>query len=207
MIDPKNVIILLDAGHGSNTPGKCSPDKSLYEWKWTRELANIIKPQLDALGFDCRIIVPEEIDVPLSTRVARVNKIWTENGKNKTGKYVFLISLHINAAGNNNKWLSANGWTVWVSNNASKDSKTLAQSLYSEADAMGLKGDRYVPKERYWCANYYILKNTKCPAVLTENMFQDNKEDVKFLLSKNGPDKLSKVHINGITKFLSMIFK
>ena len=52
MIDPKNVIILLDPGHGSNTPGKCSPDKSVYEWKWVREEAALIQVQLKALGFD-----------------------------------------------------------------------------------------------------------------------------------------------------------
>lgn len=204
MIDPKNVIILLDNGHGKDTPGKCSPDKSLYEWKWVRELVNIIKPQLDALGFDCRILVPEENDVPLKTRVARANKIWADNGKNKKGKYVFLISVHINAAGNG-KWLPANGWSVWVSNNAGTDSKTLAQSLYAEADAMGLKGNRSVPATKYWSANFYILKNTNCPAVLTENMFQDNKEDVKFLLSKQGQDKCSLVHVTGIRKFLATL--
>ena len=204
MIDPKNVIILLDGGHGKDTPGKCSPDKSLYEWKWVRELNDIIKPQLDALGFDCRILVPEENDVPLKTRVARANKIWADNGKNKKGKYVFLISVHINAAGNG-KWLPSNGWTVWVSNNAGADSKKLAQSLYAEADAMGLKGNRCVPKDKYWSANFYILKNSNCPAVLTENMFQDNKEDVKFLLSKQGQDKCSLVHVSGIRKFLATL--
>ena len=204
MIDPKNVIILLDGGHGKDTPGKCSPDKSLYEWKWVRELNDIIKPQLDALGFDCRILVPEENDVPLKTRVARANKIWADNGKNKKGKYVFLISVHINAAGNG-KWLPSNGWTVWVSNNAGADSKKLAQSLYAEADAMGLKGNRCVPKDKYWSANFYILKNSNCPAVLTENMFQDNKEDVKFLLSKQGQDKCSLVHVSGIRKFLTTL--
>ena len=205
MMDPKNIIVLLDVGHGKNTPGKCSPDKSLFEWKWVRDLANVIKPQLDALGFDCRIIVPEETDVSLNTRVSRVNKIWAENGKNKKGKFVILISLHINASGNDNKWHSATGWTVWVSNNASITSKILAQKLYTEADRLGLKGNRYVNKDKYWCANYYILKNTNCPAVLTENMFQDNQDDVKFLLSKDGLDKCAKVHVIGIRNFVSTL--
>nr|DAT77576.1 MAG TPA: MurNAc-LAA [Caudoviricetes sp.] len=29
-----------------------------------------------------------------------------------------------------------------------------------------------------------MCRDTKCPAVLTENLFQDNKEDVEFLLSE-----------------------
>ena len=204
MIDPKNVIILLDPGHGSNTPGKCSPDKSVYEWKLVREEAALIQVQLKALGFDARILVPEEKDIPLSTRVARANKIWEENGKNKKGKYVFLISIHLNAAGNG-QWMNAQGWTDWVAPNAGQSSRKLAQLLYCEAEKLDLKGNRSVPKEKYWSANFYILKNTKCPAVLTENMFQDNKDDVEFILSKDGIDKLTKVHVEGIRKFVETL--
>lgn len=31
-----------------------------------------------------------------------------------------------------------------------------------------------------------MCRDTKCPAILTENLFQDNKEDVDFLLSEKG---------------------
>ena len=31
--------ILIDNGHGSNTPGKCSPDGRLMEYSYTREIA------------------------------------------------------------------------------------------------------------------------------------------------------------------------
>jgi len=31
--------ILIDNGHGSNTPGKCSPDGRLREYSYTREIA------------------------------------------------------------------------------------------------------------------------------------------------------------------------
>ena len=73
-----------------------------------------------------------------------------------------------------------------MSKNSSKNSKLLAQLLYTEADKQGLKGNRWVPECKYWEANYKILHDSNCPAVLTENMFQDNKDDVKFLLSKEG---------------------
>ena len=130
-----------------------------------------------------------------------IKKIWEENGKNKKGKYVFLISIHLNAAGNGS-WMSACGWTGWVATNAGQASRKLAQLLYCEAEKLGLKGNRSVPKEKYWSANFYILKNTKCPAVLTENMFQDNKDDVEFILSKDGIDKLTTVHVEGIRAFV-----
>jgi N-acetylmuramoyl-L-alanine amidase len=33
-------------------------------------------------------------------------------------------------------------------------------------------------------------------------MFQDNKEDVKFLLSKEGKEKIVKLHIDAILKYM-----
>ena len=38
-MNKEDIIIIIDNGHGINTPGKCSPDKSLLEWKYTREIA------------------------------------------------------------------------------------------------------------------------------------------------------------------------
>ena len=45
-MDKEKVLIILDAGHGQNTPGKCSElfeDASgkmtrFYEWKYVREI-------------------------------------------------------------------------------------------------------------------------------------------------------------------------
>ena len=65
------MIVLIDNGHGSNTPGKCSPDRSLREYKWAREIAARIETVLKTKGFDARRIVTEETDVPLVTAVVR----------------------------------------------------------------------------------------------------------------------------------------
>jgi N-acetylmuramoyl-L-alanine amidase len=35
-------------------------------------------------------------------------------------------------------------------------------------------------------SNFYVLKHTNCPAVLTENFFQDTKSDVEYLTSDLG---------------------
>ena len=51
-------------------------------------------------------------------------------------------------------------------------------------------------------AHLYVLKNTKCPAVLTENMFQDNKDDVVFLLSDEGFHELVRLHVEGIVNYI-----
>ena len=198
----KNLVVILDAGHGKDTPGKCAPDKSLYEWQWTREIVAMLCERLYGLEHvQTVILVPEEHDVPLKERVRRVNTIYHD--AKIEGKEVLLISIHINAAGHGT-WKNASGWSVWVSNNASEKSKQFAQIAYREAVSMGLQGNRVVPEEQYWTSNFYILKNTPCPAVLTENMFQDNKDDVEFLKSENGKNMIVDLHFNAIKKYLEM---
>lgn len=194
------VCVFLDNGHGCNTKGKCSPDKSILEYKWCREIVCYIHNELMKLGIQTFIVTPEQGDTSLNERVRRINKKYTE--MKKQGYTCFLISVHINAAGNDGKWYNASGWTGWVSKNSSKASKRLAQCLYNEAEKNGLKGNRWVPDCKYWEANYKILHDTNCPAVLTENMFQDNKEDVKFLLSERGKELIVSTHIQGILKYI-----
>lgn len=193
------IYVILDNGHGEDTPGKCSPDKRLYEWSWNRDIVKRISAKLNELNIPNEILVTEDFDVSLNERVKRANKMSLM--AKKQGLEPILISIHINASGNGG-WKSANGWSVWVSNNASIKSKEFAQILYYEAEELGLKGNRSTPKERYWTANFYILKNTSCPAVLTENMFQDNKDDVEFLLSEEGKNKITELHIEAIKKII-----
>ncbi|MCF0203470.1 MAG: N-acetylmuramoyl-L-alanine amidase [Bacteroidaceae bacterium] len=189
--------ILIDNGHGSNTAGKRSPDGRLLEYAWTRAVAMRIVDGLRALGYDARRVVTEELDISLAERCKRVNSICERVGANNA----LLISVHVNAAGMGG-WRNERGWTVWVCNGACAKSIGLAQTLYAEADKMGLKGNRSVPKCKYWEGNYYILRNTACPAVLTENLFQDNKQDVDYLLSDKGQENIAQLHINGIVNYL-----
>ena len=46
MIEKSKYIILLDNGHGINTPGKQSPDKSLQEYKYAREIVQKVYSSL-----------------------------------------------------------------------------------------------------------------------------------------------------------------
>lgn len=77
----------------------------------------------------------------------------------------------------------------------------MAQLLYAEAEKRGLKGNRSVPKEKYWTANFYILKHTACPAVLTENLFQDNRQEVDFLLSPEGREQIISLHFDALKAY------
>lgn len=198
-VTKSNMKILIDNGHGIDTLGKCSPDRRLLEYKWTREIASRIVDTLKKEGYDAERIVIEEKDISLTERCRRVNNICAKKGT----KNCILISVHINAAGNG-QWYNASGWTEWVSKKASANSKKLAQILYEEAVARKLQGNRFVPATKYWEANYTIITKTNCPAVLTENLFQDNKEEVDFLLSEKGKQTIVDLHVAGIKKYIAV---
>ena len=67
-------LILIDNGHGAETPGKRSPDGSLREYAWAREVARMACDLLQAEGYAARLLVPEDRDVPLAERCRRANQ-------------------------------------------------------------------------------------------------------------------------------------
>ena len=195
--------ILIDNGHGANTPGKCSPDGRLHEYAWSRECAKRLVAALKKKGYDAELITPEASDVKLQTRVSRVNNICKAVG----ARNCLLVSIHNNASGSDGKWKDACGWSVFVSKIACENSKKLARMLTVEAMKRELMGNRSVPIQKYWTWSWtdkdiFILEKTACPAVLTENMFQDHKGDVDYLLSEEGMTELVDLHVDGITKYV-----
>lgn len=193
-----NVIFIFDYGHGLETPGKKSPDGRLKEAAYVREIGSELITRLTDFGFPTHVLVPEQHDVPLATRVSRVNRLVKDNPENQ----YFLISLHVNAAGMGKTWTKANGWSVYVSPKASSYSKELAEILASNAQDQNLKVRREYPNLGYWTRSLYILNKTLCPAVLTENLFMDNLEDCNFLLSEEGRNKIVNLHTYSVMDFL-----
>ena len=84
-------------------------------------------------------------------------------------------------------------------------SNYFTQMLYAQAEKNNLQGNRCVPKEKYWVQNLAICRDTNCAAVLTENLFQDNKEDVSYLLSLEGRNTIVDLHVKGIINYINSI--
>lgn len=187
--------VIIDNGHGRETPGKRSPDGRLLEWRWTRETAKLLKTELEKRGIKARLLVPEDIDVPLSIRVERANAIARANPN------CLLVSIHVNAAPGKG-WSDASGFSAWICDNASKKSERIASLFQELAKIMGLGGNRWVPAEGFFRANFYIVKRTTMPAVLTENLFQTNRQEVDYLLSDEGRRKIVALHVKAIEKYI-----
>lgn len=194
----KQNLVIVDNGHGRETAGKRSPDGSLREWEWCRHMAREIQHRLQLHGIECVLLVPEDSDVPLRERCRRANTL-------ATGRRAVLVSVHNNAAGNGLEWNGARGFCAFVAPAASQESKTLARLMQAEALACGLGGNRALPHEGYLTGNFAICRDTSCPAVLSENLFMDNADDLSLLLSDAGFDKIAAVHVNSLLKYFNLL--
>lgn len=195
------MIVLIDNGHGIDTKGKRSPDGRFLEYLWNRQVADMVVARLMVLGVDVRRVVPETNDIALSTRVRRVNNVCTQEGASR----VILVSIHANAAGNGTAWMNAKGWSCYTSPGKTKGD-TLAEFMYDAFERAF--PDRKIRKDmsdgdRDWEANFTVLKNTKCPAVLLENFFYDNREECAWLLEPVTKARIADAIASGIMYYAS----
>lgn len=211
----KDMVILLDHGHGKDTAGKHSPNLEgtglsgdaveggkFREYRYNRIIANDVCDILKSYGYDARIVAPEENDISLKERVRRINKVCSEKGAGN----VVMVSIHCNALGTGNEWNNARGWSVWTTRGQNNSDK-LATMLYERA-VKNFDKDQKVRTDKEdgdpdYESNFYIIKYANCPCCLTENFFMTNKEDVKFLLSDVGMHEITRVHVEGIIDWIT----
>ena len=158
----------------------------------------MVVESLVSQGYDAERLVPEEGDITLGERARRVNAWCSKLGRDN----VILISIHNNAAGDGSAWMKGTGWEIWTSRGETK-ADALARCIYEAAletiPGIRVRKESGEPdKEK----DFYILAKTQCPAVLTENFFQDNEEEVKFLESQDGKEKIARLHVEGIKKYI-----
>ena len=192
--------ILIDPGHGIDTPGKRSPDGLFLEYLWNRQVADLILEGLVSAGVDASLVVTETNDVTLRNRVNRVNTICNRVGASN----VLLVSVHANAAGNGSAWMNARGWSCYTSKGKTK-SDQVAECLYDAFEEEFQ--DRKIRKDmsdgdRDWEENFYVLQRSKCPAVLLENFFYDNREECAWMLQEETKRRIASAAVKGIIKYI-----
>lgn len=222
-MDKKKLTVILGTAHGKNVAGKRSPDGIFEEWQYSREIVERLREELakrDDL-VDVFVDIPSaEVPLPqqaeLTRRVRYVNQLCAHR---HTERCIY-VSIHVDAA-SSGEWKNAGGWTAYTSPGRTL-SDILATYLYEAAEKhlagyagkmeegkkKGLYGSNQKPFRKDTTdgdpdkeARFYVLVRTKCAAVLTENLFQDNKADVAFLTSEEGKKAIVDLHKEAILRF------
>ena len=195
------MIILLDNGHGGivngkyTTAGKRSPiwndGSQLFEGEFNRAIVNRIIEKLTQLRIPYVNIAPEYWDVRLATRVKRANEYPANNS--------LYVSIHSNAGGGNGSEM----FTSIRPTRSDKFATIFGEEFKAEFQNENLRedwSDGDLDKER----NFYVLKHTKMPAILTENFFMDNERECKqYLMTNEGRDRIAQYHVKAIQKIVS----
>lgn len=185
----KRPIIALDAGHGLKTAGKrclkAIDPAETREWWLNDRITDRVQELL--ASYDCTVIRVDDTtgarDISLASRVKTANNASAD----------MYISIHHNAGING----GTGGGTVVYYCSSAADRPLQAQRLYNAITARtGLFGNRS-SKIKYH--GYYVVKNTKMPALLIENGFMDSRTDVPIILSATHAERTAQ----GIVDFLA----
>ena len=205
-----DLLVILDNGHGGLvdgkyvTPGKRSPvwkdGTQLFEGVYNRLIVDKIVSGLSALGIQYSILVKENEDISLVTRVKRANEIHKANKDKK----VILCSVHVNAAVNPD----GKGVEVFTTKGETQSDRLATifikyWTLYF-GDTVKLRTDNRdgdPDKEE----NFYIIKYTLSPAFLSENGFFTNEEECKKMLTSEWQQTVADVHIKTFEEYANLI--
>lgn len=214
---------LLDPGHGGiidgeyQTVGKRSPTLPdgtiLYEGVFNREIVTRIIALCYEVGrkdlgwqFDAQTrieygwtaqtrveicdpvinLVDTNEDMSLNRRVDKANRIHQKNGNS------IYVSIHANAFGDGKDFNSANGIGTFH-HYQSTSGKKLAEVLQPHLVAKSGLRDRGVVANDKW-ANFYVLRKTNMPAILSENGFMTNLNDAEALMTDEMKQKIAEAH-------------
>ena len=172
--------IVIDAGHGGEDTG--AQIGAEQEKKIVENIAKKISRLNSKDEIEIILLRNDDSFVELSERVSKINKINPS----------LVISLHVNSSEN----LNQNGVHAYVSkqNGFYEKSKESAENLVDKISSEKLA--RGEVKD----ANYYVLKNSKCPALLVEIGYLTNENDRNYLVSENGQNEIA----NKIVEFIKL---
>lgn len=158
--------IMIDAGHGPDTPGKRSPDGRIREFHFTSAVAEEVKQRLIMDGHMVFFSHQSDQDVPLYERTLLANRLNAD----------LFISIHANAMGHT--FNDANGIETFTYTHPQKVSQQLAAAVQQSLILVTGRKNRGVKQ-----ADFAVLRDTQMPAILVECGFMTHKIEVELLKS------------------------
>lgn len=190
------ITVVIDPGHGKTTGGKRSPDSSLMEWEFNRDVAYRLKDLLEAQGYTVIMTVSkdDQTDPSLADRVAVAN-----NAKNVD----LFVSIHANANGSGSSWDSAHGWEIWIHKSGGASEKAAQYIEAATKSAITEFSDRGIKKTGTGEKGLYVSRNTEMPSVLIEHGFYTNQSECQLMKTSEFRQRLAQADATGIINFFN----
>lgn len=179
----KDMLIVVDAGHGDHDPGALSPN-GVKEKDVVLKASLILKKKLENAGFKVYMTRERDQYVKINDRASIANQLNAD----------LFVSIHANAAGSS----SAIGIETLYMPDSKRNNKTLATLIQDQLIAYTNNVDRGI-KSR---SDLGVLRGTKMDAVLVELGFLSNSQDEVRLLSESYLEKCAEAIVEGIIDFV-----
>ncbi|MEM9525243.1 MAG: N-acetylmuramoyl-L-alanine amidase [Bacteroidota bacterium] len=187
----------IDNGHGSLTAGKRSPilpdGRQLLEYEFNRDISARIFAQLDDLGVPYFNVTPEvEVGNFLIERVSRSNNLSSALPK-------LFVSIHGNAgpAPTLQDFTDdrVRGIETWHYHGSTKG--RLLASVFQRhlIEQTGFVNRHLRSKVT---GQFYVLRATRMPAILTESGFYNNRFDLPIMLTDEFRQQVANAHVQAI---------
>ena len=180
------LVVVLDPGHGESTAGKRSPDESIREYVFNRDVAQKMKDLLEDEGIEVLLTVEDDSDPSLASRCETANNSDAD----------IFVSVHANAFGNGRDWTSPSGWEIYHYQGRALSNQLAKSITNANFPRIGIH-NRGIKT-----ANFYVIKNTYMPSVLIEHGFYTNKEEGELMKSDEWKEQVAQYNVEGIVNFL-----
>ena len=188
--------VCLDYGHGKSTAGKRSPDETLLEYEFNRDVGRRLKAILEKHNVEVIETVEDDTDLALASRCGVANFHECD----------YFVSIHANAHDTSQQdeegtmhltFNSASGWEIYIISKGGR-AEQLAKKIHKHSQELGLK-DRGIK-----VGNFQVLRDTNMPAVLIEHGFYTNEEECEKLKSNNFRQLCAECDAKGILEQLGI---
>ena len=192
-IQEEKPLIVIDAGHGGEDPGKVAKDGT-KEKDINLDIANELKILLEEQGIEVKMT--RDSDRMLADENAQNKK--REDMKARVeiiNKNVpdITVSIHQNSYGD----AKAKGAQVFYYKD-SVEGKAAAELIQKELLEMDEENHRQIKENN----DYYLLKNTDVPVIIVECGFLSNPEEAELLITEDYKKKLAVTICEGIVTYL-----
>lgn len=198
--EPVSKTVCLDPGHGVESPGKCSPDKSYYEHEFALDMARRIQAHLERCGVR---VVLTRTDEHCPTGKADTNDLLKRVAISDAAGADLFVSIHSNASGN--EWSNASGLMIYTSAGPETASRNVAaKAVLSRMTAAGveLRGSPLVHD-----IELVVTRETAAPAMLIEYGFHTSQTEVELLKKGSYRAKLAEATAMGVCDFLCVAWQ